>query len=283
MKKRILAAFLVTSMCMGLVACSGSSSDSSGGSSSDGEITVSIAALNNPIISNLVELSQEYYEAEGVKLDFAVLPENDLREKATLEASTGGTTYDIYFTGPYEANFWIQYGWAENLQPYIDNMTDEQKESLDLDDIFPAMLESVSDPETGDLYALPFFGEASFFMYNKELLANAGVEMPENPTWEDIYNIAVAVNDDEAGIVGMTMRGAPGWGMSGAPFVTIVNAMGGKFYDMDWNATVETDEQRAAWEMYKNILRDAGQDDIITYTYNECISLMNTGKMWYLV
>ena len=190
MKKRILAAFLVTSMCMGLVACSGSSSDSSGGSSSDGEITVSIAALNNPIISNLVELSQEYYEAEGVKLDFAVLPENDLREKATLEASTGGTTYDIYFTGPYEANFWIQYGWAENLQPYIDNMTDEQKESLDLDDIFPAMLESVSDPETGDLYALPFFGEASFFMYNKELLANAGVEMPENPTWEDIYNIA---------------------------------------------------------------------------------------------
>lgn len=283
MKKRILAAFLVTSMCMGLVACSGSSSDSSGGSSSDGEITVSIAALNNPIISNLVELSQEYYEAEGVKLDFAVLPENDLREKATLEASTGGTTYDIYFTGPYEANFWIQYGWAENLQPYIDNMTDEQKESLDLDDIFSAMLESVSDPETGDLYALPFFGEASFFMYNKELLANAGVEMPENPTWEDIYNIAVAVNDDEAGIVGMTMRGAPGWGMSGAPFVTIVNAMGGKFYDMDWNATVETDEQRAAWEMYKNILRDAGQDDIITYTYNECISLMNTGKcgIWY--
>ena len=57
-----------------------------------------------------------------------------------------------------------------------------------------------------------------------------------------------------------------GWGMSGAPFVTMVNAMGGKFYDMDWNATVDTPEQREAWEMYKNVLRDAGQDDIITYT-----------------
>ena len=279
MKKRLVSLLLVATMCVGLVACSGKSDSDSGKKKSSGdEITVSIATLNNPIVSNLVDLAGEYYKEEGVKIDFAVLPENDLREKATLEASSGGTTYDVYFTGPYEANFWITYGWAENLQPYIDKMTDEQKESLDLEDIFPSMLDSLSDPETGDIYALPFFGEASFFMYNKELLANAGVEMPENPTWQDIYNIAKAVDNEDEGIVGMTMRGAPGWGMSGAPFVTMVNAMGGKFYDMDWNATVDTPEQREAWEMYKNVLRDAGQDDIITYTYNECISLMNSGK-----
>ncbi len=249
MKKRISALLMVLCMCTGLAACAGKQDGKKSEKPSEDEIVVSIATLNNPIVSNLVKLAQEYYDEKGVKLDFAVLPENDLREKATLEASTGGTTYDIYFTGPYEANFWITYGWAENLQPYIDKMTDEQKESLDLDDIFPSMLDSLSDPETGDVYALPFFGEASFFMYNKELLDNAGVTMPENPTWEDIYDIAVAVDDEEAGITGMTMRGAPGWGMSGAPFVTIINAMGGKFYDMDWNATVETDEQRAAWEM----------------------------------
>lgn len=287
MKKRLLALLMAGCMCVGLSACAGKAEKPEGETKKEGspdkEITVSIATLNNPIVSNLVKLAGEYYKEEGVKLDFAVLPENDLREKATLEASTGGTTYDIYFTGPYEANFWISYGWAENLQPYLDKMTDEQKESLDVDDIFPSMLDSLSDPETGDVYALPFFGEASFFMYNKELLANAGVTMPENPTWEDIYNIAKAVDNEEEGITGMTMRGAPGWGMSGAPFVTIVNAMGGKFYDMDWNATLKTDEQKAAWEMYKNVLRDAGQDDIITYTYNECISLMNSGKcgIWY--
>ncbi len=297
MKKRLVSLLLVAAMCGSLAACSSSDSGSDAGSDSQGTeteegsdegasgdgVTVSIAMLNNPICSKLADLTEEYYEAEGVTIDFAILPENDLREKANLEASTGGTTYDVYFTGPYEANYWINYGWAENLQPYIDKMTDEQKASLDLDDYFPSILDSVSDPKTGDLYALPFFGEASFFMYNKELLANANVEMPDNPTWDDIYEIAVAVDDEEAGITGMTMRGAPGWGMSGAPFVTMINAMGGKFYDMDWNATVDTKEQRAAWEMYKKILRDAGQDDIITYTYNECISLMNSGKcgIWY--
>ena len=42
-----------------------------------------------------------------------------------------------------------------------------------------------------------------------------------------IYDLAVklkkALGDD---YVGMTMRGMPGWGMSGAPFVTMVNAFG---------------------------------------------------------
>ena len=98
------------------------------------------------------------------------------------------------------------------------------------------------------------------------------------PTWDQIYELAKKINDPAKGIVGMTMRGAPGWGMSGAPFVTIVNAFGGRFYDMNWNATVDTPEQRAAWQMYKKILRDAGQKDILSYTYNECIALMQSGK-----
>lgn len=146
MKKRLVSLLLVAAMCGSLAACSSSDSGSDAGSDSQGTeteegseegasgdgVTVSIAMLNNPICSKLADLTEEYYEAEGVTIDFAILPENDLREKANLEASTGGTTYDVYFTGPYEANYWINYGWAENLQPYIDKMTDEQKASLDL-------------------------------------------------------------------------------------------------------------------------------------------------------
>jgi sorbitol/mannitol transport system substrate-binding protein len=47
---------------------------------------------------------------------------------------------------------------------------------------------------------------------------------------------------------------------------------------MNWNATVDTPEQRGAWQMYKKILREAGQKDILSYTYNECIALMQSGK-----
>jgi len=239
-------------------------------------VEINIALANNPISQALSKFADKYYKAEGVKLNIAVLPENDLRQKLTTEASTGGTTYDMFYIGPYEANTWARNGWLENLEPYFASLSADKKKWYDEGDQIKGMVGSLSlDSER---YALPFYGEASFIMYNKTLFEKNGLTMPEQPTWDQIYELAKKINDPADGIVGMTMRGAPGWGMSGAPFVTMVNAFGGRFYDMDWNATIDTPEQRAAWKMYKKILSDAGQKDILSYTYNECIALMQSGK-----
>ncbi|PIE32205.1 sugar ABC transporter substrate-binding protein [candidate division KSB3 bacterium] len=246
------------------------------GSQAFAEVTVNIALANNPISQALAKIAQDKYTSEGVTLNISVLPENDLRQKLTTEASTGGTTYDMFYIGPYEAANWARYGWLENLEPYFEALPAEKLEWYDRADLIQGMVGSLS--LDGDSYALPFYGEASFIMYNKELFEAKGLTMPEQPTWDEIYELAKKIHDPDNGIVGMTMRGAPGWGMSGAPFVTMVNAFGGRFYDMDWNATVDTPEQRAAWEMYKKILREAGQADILSYTYNECIALMQSAK-----
>jgi sorbitol/mannitol transport system substrate-binding protein len=240
------------------------------------DVTINIALANNPLSQALARITREHYSAEGVTLNISVLPENDLRQKLITEASTGGTTYDMFYIGPYDASYWIRFGWLENLEPYFDALSPEKLEWYDRDDLIPGMAGSLS--LDGNAYALPFYGEASLTMYNKELFAAKGLTMPEEPTWEELYELAKQIHDPENGIVGMTMRGAPGWGMSGAPFVTIVNAFGGRFYDMDWNTTIDTPEQRAAWQMYKKILREAGQADILSYTYNECIALMQSGK-----
>ena len=238
--------------------------------------TINIALANNPISQALSKLAKEKYKAAGVTVNIAVLPENDLRQKLTTEASTGGTSYDMFFIGPYEAASWAKNGWLENLEPYFKAMPAGELAAYDRPDLIQGMVGSLA--VDGQSFALPFYGESSFIMYNKDLFAAKGLAMPDEPTWDQIYELAKKINDPANGIVGMTMRGAPGWGMSGAPFVTIVNAFGGKFYDMNWNATVDTPEQRAAWAMYKNILRDAGQPDILSYTYNECIALMQSGK-----
>lgn len=240
------------------------------------DVTINIALANNPISQALSKLAADNYKAAGVTVNIAVLPENDLRQKLTTEASTGGTTYDMFFIGPYEASNWAKNGWLEDLEPYFKALPAKTLAWYDRADLIQGMVGSVS--LKGDAYAIPFYGESSFIMYNKELFAAKGLKMPDQPTWDQIYALAKKINDPAKGIVGMTMRGAPGWGMSGAPFVTIVNAFGGRFYDMNWKATVDTPEQRAAWKMYKNILRDAGQKDILSYTYNECIALMQSGK-----
>lgn len=239
-------------------------------------VTINIALANNPLSQKMADLAKEFYKPEGVEVNIVILPENDLRQKMTTEASSGGTAYDMFYFGPYEAITWAQFGWLENLEPYFAAMDPAALEAYDRDDIFQVMRDSTS--LDGDAYALPYYGEGSFLMYNTEIFEEKGLTMPDNPTWDEVYDLAKAIHDPDNGMVGMTMRGMPGWGMSGAPFVTMINAFGGQFYDMEWNATVDTPEQRAGWEMYKNILRDAGQPDIITYSYNECIALMQTGK-----
>lgn len=239
-------------------------------------VTLNIVLANNPISQKLADLTKEKYKADGVTINIAVLPENDMRQKLTTEASTGGTTYDMFYFGPYEAFNWAKNGWLENLEPLFKALPADKLTWYDRADLIQGMVGSLS--LDGESYALPFYGETSFIMYNMDLFKAKGLTMPAEPTWDEIYDLAVKVNDDKAGIVGMTMRGAPGWGMSGAPFVTIVNAFGGRFYDMDWKATVDTPEQRGAWKMYKKILVDAGQADILSYTYNECIALMSSGK-----
>lgn len=246
------------------------------GGGASAPVTINVALANNYISQQLSKIAAAEYKAAGVTVNISVLPENDLRQRLTTEASTGGTTYDIFYIGPYEAQTWAKNGWLENLEPYFEKLTPEDKTWYDRGDLIKGMLDSVS--LNGKAYGIPFYGESSFIMYNKELFAAKGLTMPDEPTWEQIYELAKAVHDPSQGIVGMTMRGTPGWGMSGAPFVTIVNAFGGKFFDMQWNATVDTPEQRAAWEMYKKILREAGQQDILSYTYNECIALMQSGN-----
>jgi len=240
------------------------------------DVTINIALANNPISQALAKLAQANYKADGVTVNIAVLPENDLRQKLTTEASTGGNTYDMFYIGPYEASTWAKNGWLENLEPYFASLPASKAQWYDRSDLIKGMVGSLS--LDGKSYALPFYGESSFIMYNKALFAAKKLKMPAEPTWDQIYEFAKKINDPSKGIVGMTMRGTPGWGMSGAPFVTIVNAFGGRFYDMNWRATVDTPEQRAAWKMYKKILKDAGQKDILSYTYNECIALMQSGK-----
>lgn len=272
MKKRnvLLIVLITVLLVMGTFVFAG------GAKEADGVVTVNIALANNPISQALSKLTQTSYKADGVVVNVSVLPENDLRQRLTTEASTGGTTYDIFYIGPYEAQTWARNGWLENLDPYFAALSAEKLAWYDKGDLIKGMADSLA--LDGTQFGLPFYGESSFIMYNKELFAAKGLTMPQEPTWDEIYELAKKIHDPSKGIVGMTMRGAPGWGMSGAPFVTMVNAFGGRFFDMNWNATVDTPEQRGAWQMYKKILREAGQTDILSYTYNECIALMASGK-----
>ena len=88
---------------------------------------------------------------------------------------------------PYETPIWGSRGWLKPL--------DDFGEDYDYEDIFETVRAGLS--ADGTLFAVPFYPESSFTFYRDDLFEEAGLEMPEQPTYEQIYEFAAQLHDPE--------------------------------------------------------------------------------------
>jgi sorbitol/mannitol transport system substrate-binding protein len=243
--------------------------------------TLTIATVNNPDMVIMQKYSAKFTEQTGIALKFVVLPENDLRAKVTEDVGLGAGNYDIVTIGTYDTPFWATNNWIVSLEPLFQGMAADKAKAYDRDDILPPIRSALS--KDGQQYAIPFYGESSMLFYRKDLLAAAGIKMPEAPTWDQVYDMAKKLNKPSAGQYGIALRGLPGWGQNMAVFDTLINTFGARWFDMKWNPQFDTPEMKKAWEFYKKIITDAGEPGATTAGYTECLALMSSGKaaMWY--
>ncbi len=238
------------------------------------DVTITVATVNNGNMKDMESLAP-IYEAEnpGVSINFQVMEEGDLRSAVTADVASGAGQYDVVTIGAYEVPQWGANGWLTDLTPAL------AEGDYDVEDILPPVREALS--VNGQQYAVPFYGESSILMYNKEVMDAAGITISNNPTWDEVATAAKAVNTDD--MAGICLRGKPGWGDLFAPLTTVVQTFGGAWYDMDWNAQVNSPEFIEAVTFYKDLLDEAGQPDPVSYSFNECLTALQNGKvaMWY--
>ena len=195
-----LAVVATATACAGAGGSGGGGGDGGGGGG--GPVTLTLATVNNPQMVDMEQLKGEF-EADNpdIKVKFVQMEENDLRDAVTKDVATQGGQYDMVTIGAYEVPLWQQNDWIQNLSPYV-----EESEDYDVDDLMPPVREAIS--VDGELYAVPFYGESSFLMYNKEIFAAAGLTMPENPTWTQVADLARKAKSAEH--AGICLRGKPG-------------------------------------------------------------------------
>ncbi|WP_027417962.1 ABC transporter substrate-binding protein [Aneurinibacillus terranovensis] len=288
MKKwfKVLSALSLTTA-LALTGCSSASNTAapsgSGGASGGGNAgdkVVTIATVNNPDMVIMQKMAKDYEKETGTKVNFVVLPENDLRKKVTEDVALGGGKFDIVTIGTYDTPIWAKNKWIEPLTPYFDKMSASEKSDYNLEDVFQSLRDALSYDK--QLYAVPFNGESSMLYYNKDMLAKAGVTMPEHPTWDQVADIAKKVKAAN-NVPGIVLRGLPGWGEILAPLDTVINAFGGSWYDMNWNAKLSSPETVKGVKFYVDLLKDAGEPGATSTGFTEALTLMQTGKagMWY--
>jgi sorbitol/mannitol transport system substrate-binding protein len=89
-------------------------------------------------------------------------------------------------------------------------------------------------------------------------------------------------------MAGICLRGKPGWGELGATFTTVLNTFGGTWWSAKANGSVDkamVDQPafRKALQFYVDLVRDAGEPDAASSSFNECLAQYLNGKvaMWY--
>jgi sorbitol/mannitol transport system substrate-binding protein len=266
---------VATTATLVLTACSGAGGG--GGTGGDSQ-SINVLMVANPQMTDIQKLTADSFTKQtGIKVNYTVLPENELRDKVTQDVATQAGQYDVATVGMYEVPIWNKNGWLHELGSYA-----KADASFDYADLLKPVVTGLSGAD-GKLYGVPFYGESSFLMYRKDLVAAKGLTMPERPTWQQVADIAAKLDGAEPGMKGICLRGLPGWGEIMAPLTTMVNTFGGTWFEKDWTPKVNAPEFNTAVKFYVDLVKAHGEPGAAQAGFTECLNAMSQGKvaMWY--
>lgn len=227
-----------------------------------------VATVNNGHMLTLQRLTPHFEQAHpGVRIRWVTLEEDQLRQQVTRDVATKAGRFDILTVGGYEAQVWSGRGWLRPLKPSA---------GYQVDDLLPPIRQALT--HQGQLYALPFYGESTMTMVRRDLLKQAGIQLPAQPSWEQVAQAARRLHDPAKGVYGICLRGKPGWGQNLSLLTTLANTHGGQWFDMGWRPQLQSTAWRQALSLYASLLREAGPPGAVANGYNENLALFSAGR-----
>ena len=231
-------------------------------------LTLVVATVNNGHMLQLQAMSKEFEQSHpDIRIRWVTLPEGELRRAVGSDVKTRGGQFNVVTLGMYEVAVWAQRGWLAPIRPAAD---------YGVDDLLDNIREGLSFK--GELYAAPFYGESSMLFYRQDLLARAGLSMPARPTWAEVEAMASRLHDPAKGVYGICLRGMPGWGENMTLVATMVNAHGGRWFDMQWKPMLQSPAWQEAVSLYVGLLRRFGPPDATQRGYNRNLALFSEGR-----
>ncbi|MBB4303721.1 sorbitol/mannitol transport system substrate-binding protein [Rhodobium orientis] len=234
--------------------------------------TLTIATVNNGDMIRMQKLTDDFTAKNpGIELEWVTMEENVLRQKVTQDIATRGGQYDVMTIGTYEVPIWAKQNWLLPL---------EFDEGYDVDDLLPPIRDGLT--ADGKLYAAPFYGESSMIMYRKDLFEEAGIEMPDAPSWDLVADAARKITDKDKEIYGICLRGKAGWGENMAFLTATGNSFGARWFDEEWQPQFDQPEWKETLQFYVDLMNDAGPPGASSNGFNENLALFQSGKcgMW---
>ncbi|MHC5249679.1 ABC transporter substrate-binding protein [Enterococcus sp. LJL90] len=185
----IVAAAAIMTACGNSGDSGSSSSDSSGG---DGQTTLKITTWDYETTPEFKALF-EAFEAENpdITIEPVDIASSDYDTKLTTMLSSGDTTDILTMKNLLSYG---NYAYRDQLMDLTDHIS-----SLDIE---PAQESYDMYEVNGKTYAQPYRTDFWVLYYNKTLFDEAGIDYPENITWDEYQDLAAQLTNSDAGVYG---------------------------------------------------------------------------------
>ncbi len=236
-----------------------------------------VAMVKQPGADFIASNIDEFKKLTGIDVTYEVLPEDQFRQKTTVEFAAGTSDVDAFLSMVQQEG--IKYetaGWYEDIEKLI-NDPRLTNPDFDFKDFTQSGL-SIARLPNGKLIGLPIYNEFGALMYNKALFDKAKVPYPPK-TLAEVEAAAKAIHDPANGVYGFCGRGKGASGTS--QFSTIMFAYGSQ-WAKDGKANLLDPKWLDAMTWYGNLIKNYGPPGATAMTWNQCQDLFVQGKagMW---
>ncbi len=239
--------------------------------------SIEVNLIKSPRGDLLQKYEQEFVDLTGIKVSSEQIPEQQQRQKAVIELTSGKPSFDVvHLSYHVQKRQFEKAGWLANLTPFMNDAALADP-SLSEKDFSAAGLQYAKN-DKGELLSLPWSVDYWIIYWNKELFDKKGQKYPT--TFEELVSVAEALTDVKDGTYGFVARGlrnanVPVWS-------SFLLGYGGDFLDAKGNLLTESPESIDGAKLYQRLLTKASPAGVAGFNWYECQAAFLQGKvgMW---
>lgn len=241
-------------------------------------INVALQSESDTWAAEDLGLFKLFEELTGIKLNYTIFEEAQLREKTTVDYMAGTGIYDMAFSGIMYLSAYAKADVVEDLNPFINNPKLTDKAWLDPED-FPEGFRKMAVFD-GKLLGWPVHLSGQMLYWNKKYFKKYGLDPEKRPdTMEELWDFAKKCHHPEDGVYGIALRGLRGGGLNVFAWSSFMRAFGGRWFDEKWNPVLDSPEVIESIKFYSDILKNYGPPGVANWEWSKIMTAMAEGTI----
>src|SRR5260370_33166384 len=231
--------------------------------------TIEANLIKGPRGELLQKYASEFTDLTGIKVESEVIPEQQQRQKAVIELTSGKPSFDVIHVSYHvQKRQFEKAGWLADITPFMKDPSLTAPDLVESD--FSAAGLSYAKNDKGQMLSLPWSVDYFILYYNKEIFEKKGVSVPK--TLDEMNALAEKLTDEKAGFYGYVGRGLKNANMT--LWTNYFLNYGGEFLDAKGNILTDGPEAIEATKSYDRGMIKSGPPGSAAFNWVETLAAL---------